>query len=127
VRHFPPQSPPVEQDSCASFPAVGAAIPKVDRSDGAPVAWQVDFMAPRILAKMMSDIWRKSLSVAEGYDHVIHFQWGAFHGDPKRSERPFASTDLDSLSLNFEFSHALAQEFPAPAAVRSICDRASRQ
>ena len=99
----------VKQDSCASFTAVRAPIPEFYRSDDAPIAWQVDFMAPRILGKMMSDIWRKILSVGEGYDHVIHFQWGAFHGDPKRSERSFASTDLDSLSLNFEFSHALAQ------------------
>jgi len=118
---------PVEQDSCASFTTVRASIPEFYRSDDAPIAWQVDFMAPRILAKMMSDIWRKSLSVGEGYDHVIHFQRGAFHGNPKRSEHSFASTDLDSLSLNFEVSHPLTQEIPASTAVRSIGDGASRQ
>jgi hypothetical protein len=69
---------------------------------------------------MMSDVWRKCISVGEGDDHVVHFQRGAFDSDPKRTEPSFASTDFDSISVNFEFSHALAQELPAPAAIRSI-------
>jgi hypothetical protein len=100
--------PSVEHHGGAPIAAIRATVRKGNISDGAPVSRKIDIAAPGVLSKPVSDVWRKSLSVFEGDDHVVHLQGGAFDGNPKRAEPSFTSTDIDTISLFLEIGHLFA-------------------
>jgi len=102
------RSPPVKHNRCAPFTAAEAAISKVNGSDDTPVAWQVDLATRSVLVKAVSDIQRKSSSVAESHDHVIYLDRGSPDDNPKFPEGSFPATDLDPVTVHPEIGLARA-------------------